>query len=220
MTLGGSDRPAQNVYVVAAPENWPERPDPFVIYHQTYTPADGLYFWHVGNQQYERLIEVNEAVNAFAYAAYGALGLTAPVAGSDLGFSYVNITQYDSISVTPRGFTLSAAQGTWAFDREGVYAISLTFAMRHNTFTNPRVKELQVFNTTDGIAFGTNSVISTPGDSELTNYAITLLMDPDAAAVGKEFVFRLGGTTDSYTNVVWESLTLALWNVGEFRGTI
>ncbi len=50
-----ADRPQQNIYNVGAADEWPEAPDPFILYHKTYTPDPGIYYWEPLIQDYLQL---------------------------------------------------------------------------------------------------------------------------------------------------------------------
>ncbi len=63
--MAGADRPQQNVYLVRSVEEWPENPNPFILYHKTYAPNSGLYYWSETLQAY---LQIASRLWTYAYA--------------------------------------------------------------------------------------------------------------------------------------------------------
>lgn len=220
MTRGGAALPQQNVYTIPDATAWPERPDPYIVYHQLYTPGDGLYYWHVGNQQYERLIEVNEALNAFAFAAYGAMNIATPQAFPSLGGAWQPIDNYDAnVIAVPRTITTDLAAGTISFSIEGVYFVSFTLIFEHNSSNSGRLTNLRFFNVTDGVQVGTDFTVGTGRNAESTSITVASPIEIDPTNVGDAVRIEIGNG-DTYTSMQLDSVLYGVIGAGEFRGTL
>lgn len=160
----------------------------------------------------------NNAERIFAYAAYASMSLSIRVAGLDIGLTFQEIDYFDTDAVAPRGFTTFPFQGRWQFDRPGVYALALSFGIEHNGVNNGRTTRVQLYNLDAATPVGNDAILPIGRNAEGTTFGFTAITEVTEAAVGDTFVFRIGGTTDSYTNVFWDYLGLSLWNVGEYRG--
>ncbi len=135
------------------------------------------------------------------------------------------ITFYDTVNISPRGIVLNTVTGEFQFLLEGVYAISVVFALGHNEVNNTRTMTFRLFNVTDSFAvITTESIISTPRDTEATFFSVTFVTEVTTSEAGDSFVVQVGDSSGSpqnlYSSVVWNTCGLSLWNVGEFRGVL
>ncbi len=192
--------------------------------------VDSLPIAGIGDDRIERtrswtLDHTKDYISIFAYAAYARMALVTPVAGPDITAAFQNIDFYDAEPLSPRGIATDLVNGTFAFSLTGVYAMSFTYALEHDEVNNARDMIFRVFDVTDDVPVSTlGLIIGTARNQNVTFASSTILFEVDVNNEGDVFVVQVGGAAGSpvgiYSSVQWDSSSISLWNVGEFRGLL
>jgi hypothetical protein len=214
----GAQRDQQNVYRVANATQWPEVPDEFVIYNQSYSPGAGFYYWD--GAEYQRMVNTAEAISTFAVAAYGGMELAAPLVPLwDLDGTWQTLDFFnEQVIAAPRGITVSLANNSMTFAYPGVYVLSLTGSFEHdNAPSTGRTTGLRTWNFTDGVPGQGTLAIGVGRGSEVTALSVTSLTEITEGEVGKEIQLQMGGG-DTIDVVQFLAASWSIWSVGEWRG--
>ncbi len=192
--------------------------------------ADPLPIGEIGDDRIERtrswtLDHSADYLSIFAYAAYSQFGLITPVSEADITAAFQDVDWYDAETVTPRGIATNLANGTFAFALEGVYALSFVLSVDHDEVNNGREFQVRLFDQTLGAPVGSlASIVGTARNQGVTTFSATILVEVTPANAGDIFVMQIGGASGTpagtYIDVEYNTTTLALWNVGEFRGVL
>ncbi len=182
-----------------------------------YPAAHGPSHSPGGTDEIPGLLSEADAIQVFAFAAYGGMRMDAPTAFPDLGAAWQTLNVFDAANPsTPRGVSVNPATGEFAYEHEGLYVISLTGAFEHNSDNNGRITQLRIFDVTGGAALGSALDIPTGRNSEATSVASTFFIEIPAGNVNDVLRFEIGNG-NAYTAVVFNALSFATWNVGEWR---
>ena len=166
------------------------------------------------------LFDAITTASIFNSAAYGSMALSAPVSGPDIPVgSFIPITQFDTVNIPGRGISLDASADTFSFDFEGVYRVSLIFAIDHNEVNASRQFELRLFNVTD-VSAGAVTVIGMGRNVVVTNFTISFLVDISASNVDDAYRIEVGNANTVISSVVWETLNLSIDMVSEWKEPI
>jgi len=112
-------------------------------------------------------------------------------------------------------FTVPAS--TFTIDNTGIYILSLSGSFAHNSSNGGRTTAIRLFNITTGSPVGSELNIGIGRND--TVIPATLMFELPLANEDDVFRVDIGGG-DSVTSVSFTSLTLSLWNVGEWRKTL
>ncbi len=156
----------------------------------------------------------------FNAAAYGSMGLSAPIAGPNIPVgSFIIVTQFDSNSTAVRGLVLDFTADTFSFNFAGIFRLSVMFTIEHDDINAGRQFELRLFNVTEAVA-ALPTVIGIGRNQGVTNYTATFLVDIAAADVDDVFRLEVGNASVVIQTVVWDTLNLSIDMVSEWREPI
>lgn len=157
----------------------------------------------------------------FAFSAYGAMEYDGVVVGfPDLGAGWQNIDIFNSLPVaTPRHVTVNLGGSTVAVDTPGVFAITITISINHNSSNSGRTTRVRLFDVTDGQPLGDGYVIGTGRNAEATTASATILAELGVDDVNHDLIVQIGGGA-IYTSVEFNAATFSIYSVGEYRGEL
>ena len=156
----------------------------------------------------------------FNSAAYGSMVLTSPASGSDIPVgSFITITQFDTVNIPGRGITLDASADTVSFEFEGVYRVSLMFAIEHNELNSSRQFELRLFNVNDASGLS-STVIGIGRNVGVTNFTASFLVNISVSDVDDVYRVEVGNADTVISSVVWETLNLSIDMVSEWKESL
>ncbi len=165
----------------------------------------------------ERIELVEQILVETRVAFHGAVLRTTDDPDTDIGAGWQPLDNFDLISITPRGCTLSL-NGEFVFDRIGAWELVIGFNMSHNESNSGRETNLRLYNVTEAtpgqaipIAIGRNQ----PGTNYYTSLPFTLL----AGEEGDTYRVEIGGG-DTLSSVVWNSKQITLRYLGEVGGLV
>lgn len=167
--------------------------------------------WHLDNHSVVGFI--NDAIENFAFAAYGGLRLSTATAGDNIEATWDTVDQFDQlIFSTPKEIVQSLTNNSLAFSLPGVYNLSITLSISHNEDTGGRETGLRLYNITDSVA-GPTTIIPIGRNQPGTLIGISTPFEILAADVGKEYVVQVGGF-DSLTSVIYNSASYSANGIG------
>ena len=162
----------------------------------------------------------SDALAVFAYAAYGGLSLATPGVGASIGVAWETV-QFDAVvPATPRSVTASTIANTIAYHADGVYALTVTINVVHNSSTQGRTFNLRLWNVTEAARIGNIIVVTTGRNADGSHMSITTLVEIGEAQKNHPIRLEIGNTSDSYSAVLWDVAELVTWGVGEYRETL
>lgn len=174
-----------------------------------------------GTKSYQ-FIDLRQAVQQwvadnFVVAGYGAMEIkNGPIPGNDIGLVYDPLTYFTDILGTTRGVTLDTTTGEFVFLVQGRWNFSINIAIEHNEVNAGRSFNLRFWNVTDGTDPGAQMLIPTGRNQPATAGFPSGQVDIPPALVGKSFRVEIGGG-DDYTAVSYESLSINIQMIGEWR---
>jgi hypothetical protein len=146
-------------------------------------------------------------------AGYGGVRLDAPTALPDLGAFWTTLPATAAVLTAPRGVVQDFANDGLRYGYQGVWSITVYFAIDHNEVTQSRSIEVRIFNATTA----TGSVSSPIGIARIppiTNYSVTAMVEVDAAQVGDLFQVQIGNN-DILTGVTLLSYSFDASHISE-----
>lgn len=146
-------------------------------------------------------------------AATAKARVSSPVAGSDIGAAYQDLTQIDTAIITSPHVTLNLTTGVFNINLVGLYEIILIFSIDHNQLNAGRVTNVRVFNKTDNVAVAGPLRVAVGRDVTASGGSTPIVERIDAAKLGKDFVFQVGGG-DNISSVVWVTQTITINRIG------
>lgn len=154
-------------------------------------------------------------ISNFVLAGYGGLGLTTARLGSNIGLAWQTITGYDETTVTtPRFVEQDLANSGLVLNIEGVWLISVYFAISHNEVNAGRTMEFRFYD--NDLGTGTRElVVGTGRNVGVTSFSGSFLAEVGSAAINDLWQVQVR-SDDSYTAVTWEDQEFSVTHVGEF----
>ena len=172
--------------------------------------------------EFERLsAEVNLtgelALRSLVAIGYGGIFGGGGLPGGDLGAGFTLIDGFTDGQVNnPVSVDQDFANNALQIDRAGVWQLNIHVTFGHDDLNSGRQTNLRVWDNTDGFALATLA-IGVARNVGITSYAVSLLADFAAIAVGDDIQLQLGGG-DTFTNITWETLAFSANHVSELQG--
>ncbi len=151
----------------------------------------------------------------FVLAGYGGLGLSASRLGSDIGLTWQTITGYDQVVTnTPRYVVQDLTNSGLVLDIDGMWLISVYFAISHNEVNAGREMLFRFYNA--DLAVGSRElVVGTGRNVGVTNFSASFLSEVDQVAINDLWQIQVR-SDDTYTSVTWEDQEFSVTHVGEY----
>jgi len=138
------------------------------------------------------------------YLGYGGIDLDNAAQSDTVLNTWQDAVGWDAITLSsPRFVTQDFTNGGLKFSHAGVWQVSLTLTVFHNEVNAGRILGMRLHETTVPFT-GTNKYFGTGRNVNVTNMAVTTLVDIPDTLVGKLIEVQIGGV-DVYTSVVIES---------------
>ncbi len=154
-----------------------------------------------------------DAIDNFVGAAYGGVVQNVAVSLPDIDLTpQIAPTNAGSV-VPPLLVTEDVANDGIIFLVEGIYCVSITLTIEHDSRNFGRIYHYQIYDSTDAVVL-LETTIGTGRNQEATNYSVTVLTQIDATLVDHLIVGRLVTDGDVYTDVLLDGYTLSTWSVG------
>jgi len=112
--------------------------------------------------------------------------------------------------------TVSLANNTIAFDNDGVYSLSLTGSISHDSSNSGREFRVRAYDTSAGAELGRPFRVFTGRNADGSTIAFVALLEITEAMKGNPIRFEVGGTTDSYTAIDFDG-EVSVYSVSEWR---
>lgn len=164
-------------------------------------------------------LDTADAVQVFSFVAYASAKCPLNTTFADLGATWQDLDIFTTQSITPKGITLNLVDGRFTVLNEGIYNLSITGSMEHNSDNSGRVFYIGLYNYTDSVAVGSGLIIGSGRNVFSTTISISFLLDVDSSLVNKELGFQIGDG-DTYTSVNFQTAAYSINAEGEWRGTI
>ena len=171
----------------------------------------------------KRLAELTSEM--FVYAGFGQIqGLDdAPLAdiGVPLPTTWQTLPLDQSGSVPdPANVVYDPATDSMRIDAYGTWLVSAQVTLEHNLISNnARTVYLRLYDI-DALEPGADWEFATGRNSTVTNMVVTGLANIAELRTGNRFVLQIGGTLDTYTNVVLRFGAFGVSHVSNYGGTI
>ncbi len=150
-------------------------------------------------------------------AIYGGMRTSGTSASYSLGAGYTKYTDFDTISVTPKGTTFNTTSDTFQINANGIYVIFIGFAFEHNEQNSGRKFNVRLFNETDSVVIGSPVTIGVGRNTPATNFGYQFLTSLTDGNEDDDIAVQLGGG-DSITGT-FDSFELSVYSIGELQGT-
>ncbi len=150
-------------------------------------------------------------------AIYGGMRTSGTSASYSLGAGYTKYTDFDTISVTPKGTTFNTTTDTFQINANGIYVIFIGFAFEHNETNAGRKFNVRLFNETDSVQIGNPIAVGVGRNTPATNFGYQFLTSLTDANEDDNIAVQLGGG-DSI-NGTFDSFELSVYSIGEIQGT-
>lgn len=161
-----------------------------------------------------------DAIAAFAFAAYGGIQYEgAEYSMANLGAGWVDLDMLQTASGPNRHIVLDLVNSTLEMDFEGVYLLTASLAIGHNSSNSGRTLRARLYNHTDGNALGDGFQMGTGRNAVVTSASISLLFEITSANLADAIGLQIGGG-DSYTSVELSAASYSIHSIGEFRGQL
>ncbi len=177
----------------------------------------GVYYWDSIGDEWISTDATNlerDALATFSAAAYGGVVQNVPVAISDIDSTPQTIPVNQGSVVDAFLITEDVPNDGIIFTVAGIYAVSQTVTIEHDSDNSGRIFKVQFYDETDDVVLVSTSV-GTGRNQEATNYSVTVLTEIDADLIGHLIVGRLVSDSDTYLTVTLDGYTLSAWSVGK-----
>lgn len=165
----------------------------------------------------QELMRESDALAVFAYTAYGGLSLATPGVGAAIGAGWETVDFDAVVPTTPRSVTANTTTNTIGFHADGVYALSISINVLHNSLNAGRSFDLRFWNVTEGARIGNIIVVTTGRQADGSHMSFTTLIEIGEAQKNHPIRLEVGNTSDTYTAVLWDVAEMVAWSVGEHR---
>ena len=165
----------------------------------------------------QELMRESDALQVFAFAAYGALRTTAAIGLSNITVGTWQTVPHDAVSpAVPRAVIPDPVSDTITFEREGVYQLFVSGSLAHNESNQARRLLFRFYNVT-AAAPGVTEFREYPGRNQLgTNINILGFVEIAAAQVNSKWRLEVTSDLGTFSSVDWLG-TFGATNVGEWR---
>lgn len=153
--------------------------------------------------------------DTFAWSAYGQMSYDGAMSNIN---STWQVIPFDTVDLTPLGYTFDTVAHTFAATDVTVTRISIMGAFEHDEVDAGRSMLLRVRNTITAEIVPI-TVIGTGRNVAFTNVSTPFLIGIDDTVVGDPFVIEVSSAVDTYLTVTAHQFRLALNNVGPWLGS-
>ncbi len=170
---------------------------------------------NITSAQLQDLVDFTRA--HVSVAIYGGMRTSGTSANYSLGAGYTKYTDFNTVSVTPKGTTFNTTTDTFQINANGIYVIFIGFAFEHNEQNAGRKFNVRLFNETDSAAIGSPITVGVGRNTPATNFGYQFLTSLTDGNEDDDIAVQLGGA-DSITGT-FNSFELSVYSVGEIQGT-
>ena len=171
----------------------------------------------------KRLAELTSEM--FVYAGFGQIQGLDDVPLADIGvplpttWQTLPLDQSGSVP-DPANVVYDPATDSMRIDAYGTWLVSAQVTLEHNLISNnARTVYLRLYDI-DAAEPGVDWEFATGRNSTVTNMVVTGLANIAELRTGNRFVLQIGGTLDTYTNVVLRFGAFGVSHVSNYGGTI
>ena len=147
------------------------------------------------------------------FKGYGSVSQTIAPFAATLGAGYTVLLSDQSDLNTPVAVIQDAVNNGLIFEQAGVWSITSTFTIGHDSANDGRTFNVEIYNSTDAVS-SNGTTVGVGRNVEYTNYSASMLVDVPESAVGDLFQIRIGGTADTFITVTQVSYTFNANKIG------
>lgn len=150
----------------------------------------------------------------YAVAAYGGISNTGSEAIPDISTGFQTLP-YNTVSVAdPRLVIQDLANNGLIVEREGIWLMSIAFALEFLDINSGRHFDVRLFDATEGVVVATSNIFVGRNQAG-SNYAVSLLVTISEEAAGHLITVQIGNADTDFTSVVLDANVLNVVHVSE-----
>ena len=153
----------------------------------------------------------------FVVAAYISKSSGNNIAFPDLDATWQDMDFITTVGVTPRGI-VDQPNGQFSFSYPGVFSMSISGSMEHDSSNNGRTFSVRLINFADSTP-GNGIVVGTGRNQDATTIVASGMFEITAANLDENYGFQIGGG-DTYTAVNFQTISYFLMSVGLWEGAL